>query len=642
MNDKSSVASSLPEPGDQLPWLREQLDDINAALISAGKLHAEDITAVAPEWTDNARNLIHYVTLRRRDLRPIQAGLSLHGFSSLGRVEPHVLPTINAIRNAARVVSEGTAEEPADPGLDTDADGVIDGPARLDTAAIRCFGPAPEDRYTRIMVTMPSEASHNRPLLRDLVAAGMNLIRVNCAHDDPETWESIIGLARSEAKRAERPVRVSMDLGGPKLRTGPFLPAPGVVKIKPTRDTYGRVLVPAYVWLGLTDQPGPAGIDLENLQATGFGDIAAEATVVPVTCTADLERRSLAPGSELRLIDARGSKRRLPILYRGAGGVLVSTAKTTYVTEGVGLHTDGAADSSLTIAALPAMEQALRLHEGETLQLLRTTDPQPVTPIGPARVGCTLPEVFDAVEPGERVLFDDGSIEGTAVLVSTDRIDVRIDRTAPGGSKLKAEKGINVPDTELPVSALTDKDRRDLKFVAKHADIVNVSFVNTAEDVQEVIDLLRDSPAADRDFGMVLKIETLRAFRNLPQILLAAMRWPSVGVMIARGDLAVEIGFERMAEVQQEILWLCESAGVPVIWATQVLEQLAKKGLPTRAEVTDAAEAQQAEVVMLNKGPFIVTAVSTLADILQRMQTHTEKKISLLRRLESWDLGRTG
>jgi len=103
--------------------------------------------------------------------------------------------------------------------------------------------------------------------------------------------------------------------------------------------------------------------------------------------------------------------------------------------------------------------------------------------------------------------------------------------------------------------------------------------------------------------------------------------------MIARGDLLVEIGYERLAEVQEEILWLCEAAHVPVVWATQVLEGLAQKGLPSRAEITDAAMGGRAECVMLNKGPHIVEAVRVLDSILQRMQAHQSKKSSRLRRL---------
>ena len=133
--------------------------------------------------------------------------------------------------------------------------------------------------------------------------------------------------------------------------------------------------------------------------------------------------------------------------------------------------------------------------------------------------------------------------------------------------------------------------------------------------------------------GIVLKVETRAAFENLPELLFALMHSTTIGVMIARGDLAVECGYERLAELQEEILWLAEAAQLPVIWATQVLEGLSKSGKPSRAEITDAAMGVRAECVMLNKGAHIIEAVQTLDDILHRMQSHQQKKNSLLRRL---------
>ena len=108
--------------------------------------------------------------------------------------------------------------------------------------------------------------------------------------------------------------------------------------------------------------------------------------------------------------------------------------------------------------------------------------------------------------------------------------------------------------------------------------------------------------------------------------------------MVARGDLAVEMGFERLAEVQEEILWLCEAAHVPVVWATQVLETMAQTGRPSRAEVTDAAMSGRAECVMLNKGPHVVEAVRFLDDVLRRMQRHQKKKRAMLRKLSISEL----
>jgi pyruvate kinase len=99
-----------------------------------------------------------------------------------------------------------------------------------------------------------------------------------------------------------------------------------------------------------------------------------------------------------------------------------------------------------------------------------------------------------------------------------------------------------------------------------------------------------------------------------------------MGVMIARGDLAVEIGFERMSEIQEEILWLCEAAHIPVIWATQVLETLNKSGVATRSEVTDAAHSVMAECVMLNKGEHVIRTLEALKEILKRSGEHRIKK----------------
>jgi pyruvate kinase len=232
---------------------------------------------------------------------------------------------------------------------------------------------------------------------------------------------------------------------------------------------------------------------------------------------------------------------------------------------------------------------------------------------------------------GEPILFDDGRIRGRIVERESGRLGVEITAVARGAAKLKAGKGINLPETALALAALTPKDIADLAIVSKHADMIGLSFVQGPADVDALrVELDR---ACTRPVGLVLKIETRAAFERLPELLLAALRRPPVAVMVARGDLGVEVGFERLAEVQEEILWLCEAAHVPVIWATQVLESLAKGGMPTRAEVTDAAMGSRAECVMLNKGPFIRETLRFLRDVLRRMQEHQHKKTARLRRL---------
>jgi pyruvate kinase len=254
-----------------------------------------------------------------------------------------------------------------------------------------------------------------------------------------------------------------------------------------------------------------------------------------------------------------------------------------------------------------------------------------------ARVPCTLPQVLVQLKVGERIWFDDGRIGGLIRETSDQLVEVEITHAREGGERLAADKGINLPDSQLDLPALTDKDLLDLETVAQEADMVGLSFVQTPADVALLRTHLQRLKRGD--MGLVLKIETLQGFENLPELMLAAMASGPSGIMIARGDLAVECGFERMAEVQEEILWCAEAAHMPVIWATQVLESMAKTGVPSRAEISDAALGVRAECVMLNKGQFIVEAIRTLDDILQRMAGHQQKKRPLLRALRAWSGG---
>jgi pyruvate kinase len=279
-----------------------------------------------------------------------------------------------------------------------------------------------------------------------------------------------------------------------------------------------------------------------------------------------------------------------------------------------------------------------KLHLGDSFYL--ATDEDALEAKG---VTFEYPEVLQALEMGQRVFFDDGQL-GTVVeekVFEGERethsaVKLRVTQVSPKGKRLREDKGINVPDIDIRLSPLTPKDLEDLDFLLEYADIVSYSFVQRPEDVELLQTELSSRLKGKALPPLVLKIETRLAVANLPSLIVQAAGKQPLAVMIARGDLAVELGYERLAEMQEEILWLCEAAHVPVIWATQVLENLAKKGIPSRAEVTDAAMAERAECVMLNKGPYIVEAVTLLDNVLKRMQEHQTKKTAQLRALKSW------
>jgi pyruvate kinase len=665
----ASAVPGAPTASD-LEELRVQVQELIDGARAAEAEQADRIGRVRPEHRDSAANLVHYVWLRGRDIRTLQGRLAALGLSSLGRLESRVLPTLQAIaatleglrlaravsegepgtsaRTAAGAVGTGTGRAAGWPDMDA-------GPDRLRQNATSLLGPSPEERISRIMVTFPSQAATDPGLVAEMLQAGMDMARINCAHDGPDEWAAMIRHLRSAEglpvvdgadghgipphqgrfSRGGEPAPdrclVAMDLAGPKLRTGPIAPGPEVLKIRPERSTTGQVVEPATVVLVASGQ-GADAAGAGNGSAGTDGDGVDPAQRVPVRDPRWVAARAV--GETLRFTDARGSARSMTVAAREPGRLMCEMAQTAYFMPGVVLY---AADGTLTeVAGLPAKEQRLFVRPGEQVVLTRSLEPAQPVHGGPHRIGCSLAQVFEDAEPGQRIHFDDGKISGVITGVSPEEIEVRVESAGVAGTRLKAEKGINLPDTHLDIPALTEDDLAALPFVAAHADIVNLSFVRTPADV---VDLMERLTALGReDLDVVLKIETVEAFENLPQILLEAMRWPDVGVMIARGDLAVEAGFERMAEVQEEILWLCESAHVPVIWATQVLDSLARTGLPSRAEVTDAAMAERAEAVMLNKGPFVVDTIVFLSGVLGRMQEHVSKKRTLLRQLRSWDL----
>jgi pyruvate kinase len=447
------------------------------------------------DFLDDAANLAHYLELRRHDLRHMQKALSSLGLSSLGRSEGRVLPAIDAVlASLARIagISDSVYPDPVTS---------MNGCTALEQRKIAIFGRDPAGPATRIMVTLPTEAASDASLVNQLIAMGADCARINCVHDDPKLWLSMIRHVRNEAKKLDRDVRIAMDLGGPKFR-----------------------------------------------------------------------------------IDA------------------VST------------------------------NEKVRLHKGDRFAL--TTSFRE----GSDMIEATLspPTLLNYLSPAAKVWINDGKIGARVVSIENNRAVLEVTHAREKGERLKPEKGINLPGAELDLPALTEQDIADLDVVAEHADIIGYSFVQTPEDVRRLADLVIRRRAGKPMPALMLKIETPLAVRNLPDLIVQAGGILPVAVMIARGDLAVEIGLERLSEMQEEILWICEAAHVPVVWATQVLDNMVKDGTPSRAETTDAAMGQRAECVMLNKGPHLVEATAFLDRVLRRMDRHQVKKSPHLGPLQSW------
>ncbi len=449
------------------------IDELRRAALAAELEFAAELDAAAPSMRESAYNLVHYLAVRRLDVRELQDELARLGLSSLGRMEAHVMASLQAVQEALFTLrgQPVPAEIAASPPIVFGS-----GDALLAAHADAILGPSRHGRATRIMVTMPGEAADQPTLIRDLVEAGMEVMRVNCAHDSPAVWERMVKHLRQARRNTGKRCALSFDLAGPKFRTGPIEPGPAVAKWRPVRDALGRVTAPARVRL-------VAGADAAS----------GDATAIPVTGALLTKAKS---GDTVVLTDTRDRKRLLRVVGVRAGGCLCETETTAYVVPGmhVSLRRKSRTIARGTVGALPAAEHWLALRPGDILDLVCGEMPGRDAVrdgdgrlLQPAFVSCALPEVFVGVRVGEPILFDDGRIRGTIRGVAADRLRAEITAVAGGAAKLRAEKGINLPETELDLPALTAKDVEDLAFAAKHADMVALSFVRRPEDVEALL-----------------------------------------------------------------------------------------------------------------------------------------------------------
>ena len=594
------------------------LDDILNKMKSMEKLYKQELSQVHPIYKRSAQNLIHYLALRSFEIDKLDDDLEKLGLPGLSSSESHIMRSVLDIKRLINsllgvltpVSNKSVSIERSDKFL------------KKNTKLL--FGYKSKKRRTRIMVTQPNTAAEDLDFVRKLLSRGMNCARINCAHDSPEVWYNIIQNIRQANKLERKKCRVAMDLGGPKLRTGPMIPGPKVVHIRPDRDDLGRVKNPAKIWIAAPDVPPPLESEFQAFIPLDFKILSR-----------------MKRDTKLKFVDSRGKNCKIRIEKKDGNGWWGSSSDSAYLESGTEMILEKEKQSGKIthrVGELLPKEQFIILNTGDRLRLhkepslgenARYDEEGSIAKI--AHISCSLPEIFNYVKEGEPIYFDDGKIEGVIEKSTAEEIIVKITQAKDSGSKLKSDKGINLPQSDLKISGLTDKDREDIKFVAEHADAVNFSFVNTKEDV---MDLYGELDKLSAEIGVILKIETQKGFSNLPSILLAAMQSYPVGVMTARGDLAIETGWKNFPSIQQEIMRVCSAAHIPNVWATQVLESLAKKGTPSRAEITDAAQAQQAECVMLNKGYYIHKAVKMLDKILRRMERFQRKSKNVIPKLE--------
>lgn len=602
-------------PEKKLQVISGVIDSVIDKILEFESKYKVQLDNVHPNYTQSARNLIHYLALRSFDISDLQEKLDEIGLpispesknsiyhrllnfktilNSLLNIDPPAHEDIHLTNKEAKIIQHRNSQ-------------VI-------------FGTIKNKRETAIMITQPTEAATDKNFVESLLKLGMDCARINCAHDDEIVWKQII----NNIKEIENECKIAMDLAGLKIRTGKITPGAKVIHIRPKRNMLGKLVASARVWLAPKGIEPPKGKQVDAV----------------ITVNEKWINKS-EKGSTIVFMDARGKKRKIIIDEKENNGIWGLCNKSAFVTIETVLNVFFEKNTTFEVHSvhdLEPLEAIIFLSNGDLLRL----DKEPISGnpavldddgniVEIAHISSTSPEFLNNVQVGDPIFFDDGKIGGTVIETHPKYLIIEITNAKKKGGKLRADKGINLPSSKIDFSGLTDKDKKDLKFIAKNADIVNFSFVNNKEDVAALLEELKKLNA---NLGIVLKIETSEAFRNLPSILLKAMENYPIGVMIARGDLAIETGWKNFAIIQEEIIQICDAAHLPDIWATQVLENLTKKGIPTRAEITDAAMAQRATCVMLNKGPYLEQTVKMLDQILCKMQRIQNKKGALLPQLE--------
>src|SRR5208282_505314 len=334
------------------------------------------------------------------------------------------------------------------------------------------LGASHNGRRTHIMVTLPSEAAADFELVKTMLLTGMDCARINCAHDDEASWDRMVKNLRWAQQETGLPCRIIMDLGGPKLRTGSMAPGPQVLEWHPKRDPLGRISEPAKIRLYPEGTPVP-----------GTGQADADLPVAAEWLS------QLEPSDRIEFTDARGSNRVMVVMERAAMYCWAECRQTAYLTPGTELMLSRSADTG-DFTHLPQrgrvghvlpVEQVIRLRRGDTLLL--TAAPIPGEParyddrgelLTPARISCTLPQIFADVRAGQRIFLDDGKIVGLVRDAGPDQLEIDIVQAKDAGGKLLADKGINLPDSRLQLPALTAKDIADLGFAVGVADMIGL------------------------------------------------------------------------------------------------------------------------------------------------------------------------
>lgn len=574
-------------------------------------------------------NLKQYLALRSKDRTKVQEKLFLLSLSSLGRSYAHVGGSIETLYEQLNSSLSSLSSDLQQQVQHVSHLKIQEAIELASKNATRMFGGKVSSKLskqiTAIMVTLPSNAAENDgQLIYELARAGVNAFRINTAHDDIRVWQAMADvIAKINIPLEENnKIKIFVDLAGPKIRTGRIRKLEIPVVIGSNKAKKELLIYHSQAMKTICETTD------EITQKKELAHLVIDKKFF----------KKLHEGTAIRVVDANEKKALITIDEVHDDYIKASIDKKVFLDKTARLYKK---KTEALILNIEMQVEPIRLFKGDILTISEEdilgyaaiyndkTNHQE-----PAFISCSFEGIAEHVKIGEKIFIDDGKI-GLVVIDKQEKLLIcKVTLAKGNGTVLKEEKGINFPDSHVKTAALTKIDRINAKSVLHFTDAFSLSFSQNAQDVRDLQELLRDNNRID--IGIITKIETKQAVVNMPEILEELLNWEKTGVMIARGDLAIEVGFENLAHMQEALLDICDAAHMPVIWATQVLESQMKTNLPSRAEITDAAMSGRADCVMLNKGAFAKDTIGVLIHILNDMHNIFKKNRQLLSKEVLW------
>ncbi len=585
------------------------------------ELKQELLSSVDQNSTSQSlQNLQAYIKLRSLDIRELQNNLTNLGLSSLGRAQSCV---VNSLNQDIFILSQLLQKKYEQTQNDKDALN-FDDAKQIMLKNSQIFGNHTSDFKTNVMVTLPSEASHSPTLIRNLIANGTSIFRINTAHDNANTWKTMASYIQEENKKQNKDTKIYVDLAGPKNRT--------------------QAIQKIYTPFRIGSWRNPRLVEIlsntnENaLTKKGLKDPSG--MINSTLVVSDEFYKICQKSSKLKIDDfERDAKQTYEIIHENER-VFINANKKITIFEDTTVEIKNESHKFISsLYNLERLPQNIKVFKNDKIiithqNIMGCVNYNHNNHTYAAIIGCSNKDIFPYVVIGDDIYIDDGKIGCKVCEINELGLVCDIFLAKENGTSLKEEKGINFPNTDLKISAITQADEKNFEDIIQFADIIGLSFAQTDEDIQKLQKMLTEKDK--KHIAIAPKIETKTALRNLPSILASLLNWDNSAIMIARGDLAIEVGFGNLPYIQEEILGICEASHIPVIYATQILEGQMKNNLPSRAEVIDAAFAQRADCVMLNKGPYVTDTVIIIKNILRQMHTLFQKNRQLLSICQAW------